>query len=151
MSDEAMESSQQEAIWENRFRENTKKLEQIKREEQEKKEKQKNSGDTDDSAIQAIKSAQRAWRIFNLVCALSLYALIVTVITMHLQLILGNYFKIRKIPALHWIEIAILIVLDFIILMLILLIAGYFAALVAYLGWLGKIAIKLESIVNIAK
>ncbi|HLA26111.1 MAG TPA: hypothetical protein VJ028_03045, partial [Patescibacteria group bacterium] len=119
MVDKSMELLQQQAIWENEFRKNTAKLEQIKREEQEKKDKQKKSGEADDPALEAIKAAQKAWRIFNLACALSLYALIVTVITMHLQLIFGNWLKIKKIPPLHWIEIAILIILDFIIFVLI--------------------------------
>ena len=141
-----MELLQQQAIWENEFRKNTAKLEQIKREEQEKKNKQKKAGDTDDPALEAIKAAQKAWRIFNLACALSLYALIVTVITMHLQLIFGNWLKIKKIPPLHWIEIAILIILDFIIFVLILIIAGVFAALVAQLKWLRILEPILETV-----
>src|SRR3989338_5018696 len=146
MPKESIESSQQQAIWENEFRKNTAKLEQIKREEQEKKNKQKKAGDTDDPALEAIKAAQKAWRIFNLVCALSLYALIITVITMHLQLIFGNWLKIKKIPSLHWIEIAILIILDFIIFMFILIATGVFAALVAQLKWLGILAPILEMV-----
>ena len=146
MVDKSMELLQQQAIWENEFRKNTAKLEQIKREEQEKKDKQKKSGEADDPALEAIKAAQKAWRIFNLACALSLYALIVTVITMHLQLIFGNWLKIKKIPPLHWIEIAILIILDFIIFVLILIIAGVFAALVAQLKWLRILEPILETV-----
>ena len=140
MAYESIELSGQEAIFKNQFDQETNTLSQVKQKNQE------SAKDTAEAAVPVVKAAQNSWRIFNLVCALSLYALIVTVITMHLQLILGNYFKIRRIPSLHWIEIAILIILDFIIFMFILIAAGVFAALVAQLKWLGKLAPILETV-----
>lgn len=72
-------------------------------------------------AQKAVKRLQNIYRIINGAATLTLWGIILTFIIMNLQLILGNLFKAKLIPALSWPEKFILLTIDFLIIAILLI------------------------------
>lgn len=78
----------------------------------------------DAGQIDQLKHAQRIVRLINIICAASVVGLIITFIIMHGQFIFGNGIGLPLVPKLEGVEIMLLILLDFLILLAFLIVAG---------------------------
>jgi len=84
------------------------------------------------------KSAQTTARTVNFTSAASIIGLIITFITMNLQLILGNIFGVTWVPKLETWEMVLIGVVDFILWLVVILIIGLMGAIVSPLSVIGK-------------
>jgi len=71
--------------------------------------------DAAQQAIKVTKRLQKIFRIVNGVSAASLWGIIITVVGMNFQGLFGNVVKVKWVPKLEKLEIALLVLLDIII------------------------------------
>ncbi|MFH1597931.1 MAG: hypothetical protein ABIB97_02565 [Patescibacteria group bacterium] len=90
--------------------------------------KAKESGEIGDLKLKDIKKAkevikhlQNIYRVINGTSAVSVVGLIITFLVMNAQLILGNGFKIKIVPPLHWSEVGLIGLVDVLLAVLLLL------------------------------
>ena len=90
--------------------------------------KTKGAGEKVKEAQKTIERLKNIYRIINGATAITLVGLIITFLVMNAQLILGNLFKVKFVPALSLIEILILGTVDLVVFLalLILVVIIYF-------------------------
>lgn len=104
-----------------------------------------------------LRKIQKIWRTVNVVSGVSLLGLIITFVSMNLQLIFGNVLKVRFVPPLHVVEILILGIVYFIIsieiifyLAIFTFLAGCVSSPTGALTCAGKVIEEVTSVVNTA-
>lgn len=157
MSDEEMESSEQDsgaasqdAAYAREFNKDTNERKLTARQKimLEARQRQSDGGDSAAKRVEDLIGLQKKWRIVNVFSSLSLFGIIIAFISMHLQLIGGNFLHKKffnyPVPPLTVLDVMMLVVIDLIIFFIFI----FFIALIAVYGYCidNKLSCLLEAL-----